>query len=112
MKVLMTPDGKRVVTSNNDQCLYSAPQNPPNTGTDFTRGTDLYYHKARSGNEYYYFVHWSMWQGESGSYELIDFDVAEAFLLKKAGLTGWAGINKSDLKELKKFGFNILEEDA
>jgi len=113
IKVLMTPDGKKVViNTEKDVCLYSAPHNPPNTGTTYTRGTDLYAHKARSGNIYYYYVHWSMWQGEQTSYELISREEAEKFLLKKASLGGWAGLDEEDFELLKEHGFDLLQEDA
>ncbi|MFX0133042.1 MAG: hypothetical protein ACFFDN_05280 [Candidatus Hodarchaeota archaeon] len=111
--VLMTPESKRVVIdTKTDPCLYSSPQNPPNTGTTYTRGTDLYYHKSRAGNEYFYFKHWSMWQGEEGSIQLITKDKAEDFLLEKAGNSGWDSLNESDFENLKEFGFNLLEETA
>ena len=74
-RVLITDDGKRViVNTKTDVCLYETPCNPPNTGTDYTRGTDLYAHRARSGNMYFYLRHWSLWQGEGSNLELISRD--------------------------------------
>lgn len=113
VKVLMTPNSKRVViNTTKDPQLYGAPQNPPNTGLDYTRGTDLYAHKARGGKIYYYYQHWSMWQGEEGSYELISKAEAEDYLLEKAGLAGWAGLTESEIETAKQFGFDLLKEDA
>lgn len=111
-KVLMTSDGKKVVTSSNDICLYSAPVNPPNTGTTFTRGTNLFAHKSRSGNIYFYKYFWSMWQGENSSYELIDKDEAKEFLLVKAGLSGYGSLNAKEIEKAREFGFNLLDETA
>lgn len=96
--LLMTPENKRVVVEvSTDECLYDAPHNPPNTGLQFTSGTDLYAHKARSGKVYFYTYHWSMWQGSEDSYELFDFDDAKDFLLERATIAGHvaAGINQS-----------------
>jgi len=113
IKVLMAPDQKRVViNTEKDTLLYGAPKNPPNTGTTYTRGTDLYEHKSRSGNIYYYFRHWSMWQGEETSYELISREEAEEFLTEKAGLGDWAGLTDEDYDRLKQHGFDLLQEDA
>lgn len=111
--VLQTPEGKRVVIDPVlDPCLYSAPVNPPNTGTTYTSGTDLYAHKARSGQWYYYHKHWSMWQGTETHWELVDKQEAEQFLLCLAGLDWPAGIDEADLKELAEYGFNLLTETA
>jgi len=64
VKILKTPDGKRVkINPPTDICLYESPENPPNTGTVYTRGSDLFAHRARSSTWYFYIVHWSMWQG-------------------------------------------------
>jgi len=78
----------------------------------YTRGTDLYRHVAKSGKEYFYLYHWSLWQGEESSYELISREEAEEFLLKKARLSGWAGLDEKDFERLKEFGFDLLEETA
>ena len=112
-KVLMTPEGKRVIIdTKKDVCLFKAPVNPPNTGIKYTTGTDLYYHKSRNGNDYYYFYHWSMWQGSEDTLELVEKDKVEQFLLKKAGNIGWDSLSEESIKELEKYGFNLLEEDA
>jgi len=112
-RVLITQDGKRVVVNKKtDPCLYESPYNPPNTGTAYTRGIDLYAHKARSGKIYFYFSHWSLWQGEEDSLELISKSEAEEFLLQKAGLTGHGSLDENDYKHLKEYGFNLLDENA
>ena len=113
-KVLMTPNGKKVVIDRKtDPCLYSAPVNPPNTGTRYTTGTDLFAHKARSGKMYYYFYEWSMWQGEESSYELCSKSEAEEFLISKLSNDGWDSISEEKAVEIEKdFGFNLLNETA
>jgi hypothetical protein len=112
-KILKTPDEKRVVVNREtDIVLYDSPVNPPNTGTKYTQGTDLLAHKARSGTVYFYMYHWSMWQGSEDSYELVDADTARNFLLEKAGLTGWAGLDDSDKERALEYFPGIFEEDA
>ncbi len=112
-KVLKTPDGKRaVVNRNRDICLYDSPNNPPNTGTKYTSGTDLLAHKARSGTVYFYLYNWSMWQGSEDSYELINAETAKEFLLEKAGLTGWAELADSEKERAEEYFPGIFEEDA
>lgn len=113
-RVLLTEDGKRVViNTKTDPVLYSSPCNPPNTGTNYTRGTDLHYHKSRKGNEYFYFLHWSLWEKEQNVLELISRSDAEEFLIRKASLIGHGSIDSGDHEKLKEFGFNLLElEDA
>jgi hypothetical protein len=110
-QILMTPDGKRVkINTKEDRCLYDAPQNPSNTGTTYTRGTDLYAHKARSGNWYFYKYHWSMWQGEESALHLITEDEAKDFVIEHAGLTQY-GI-KVDDENILSIWPDIFEETA
>lgn len=112
-KVLKTPDQKRVVVDRKaDIVLYDSPVNPPNTGTTYTSGTDLMAHKARSGTVYFYLYNWSMWQGSEDSYELVGPDVAREFLLQKAGLAGWAGLDEKDKERAEEYFPGIFEEDA
>ena len=76
------------------------------------RGTDLYAHRARSGNVYFYLHHWSLWQRESSWLELVDRHEALDFLLEKARLTNVAAMDEDEIEKAKEFGFNILEETA
>ena len=112
-RVLITKEQKRVIVDiQTDSCLYKSPVNPPNTGTDYTRGTDLYAHRARSGNMYFYLRHWSLWQGEGSNLELISRDEAENFLLEKAGLSGFAAMEESEIEKAIELGFDLFEETA
>jgi hypothetical protein len=111
--ILRTPEGKIVrVNTETDEKLYEAPRNPPNTGTAYTRGTDLYRHVARSGKAYYYLLHWSMWQGEEPSLELISEEKAKNFLIDKAGASGWAKLTEEEMKRAEKLFPGIFEESA
>jgi len=111
--VLRTHDGKKaVIDIAKDAKLYRAPVNPPNTGTQYTSGIDLLAHTARSGNVYFYFYSWSMWEGSNDSFELIDRDAAEAFLTQKAGLADWAALDEHEIELAKEYGIDILEETA
>jgi len=113
-QILLTEDGKRVqINPRQDVKLYDAPNNPPNTGTAYTRGVDLYAHKARSGQWYFYFFSWSMWQGEGSGYTLASRENAILFLQEKATCTGWAELSKSDMERATEvFKEDVFSEDA
>jgi len=111
--VLRTQDGKKVVIeAAKDAKVYNAPVNPPNTGTRYTTGTDLLAHKARSGNMYFYFYRWSMWEGAEESFELIDKAEAEEFLTEMAGLGEHAALTGREIETAKEYGIDIMEETA
>ncbi|MBS3742328.1 MAG: hypothetical protein KGY74_09435 [Candidatus Cloacimonetes bacterium] len=111
--LLLTNEGKKVdVDLALDECLYRSPVNPPNTGTTFTRGSDLYRHVARSGNVYFFINNWSMWQGESKNQQLIEPDEARMFLLEKAQEDGLAGLDYDEIERAEKIFPGIFDEDA
>ena len=111
--ILRTQDGKKVVIDvSKDATLYRCPVNPPGSGTSGFTGTDLLAHKARSGNVYFYFHHWSMWQGSVDSFSLIDRNAAEEFLIEKAGISGQYGLDEREIEFAKEFGFDLMEETA
>jgi len=111
--VLQTNDGKKVVTKPaTDPTLYDAPHNPPNTGTKYTRGIDLKVHKARSGVDYFYFYHWSMWQGEDSNYYLCTNKEAEQFLLDKMAGGYHDRPSPEEVELASEYGINLLEETA
>ena len=115
MEYTLRTDDNKIVTINptEDVQLYDAPRNPPNTGTEYTRGTDLYAHKARSGKWYFYFDSWSMWQGEDGGYRLLGEQEAINFLIGKAGISGHGALSFTERgKSILIFGRNIFAETA
>ena len=111
--VLKTPEGKKVVVNEmTDPCLYEAPSNPPNTGTRYTSGTDLYAHKARSGNIYFYTHSWSMWQGAESEFSLISKEKMESKLVDLMSECGEAYISDSEEETIDQYFPGIFEEDA
>ncbi len=103
--------GRVILNTEKDECLYKAPVNPPNTGTKYTRGSDLYVHRSKKGNLYFYFYRWSLWQGEEDSIQLISHKDTEEFLQEHIGGT-W-GLTLTEAEEIeKKYGFNLTEETA
>lgn len=111
--ILKTPEGKKVVVDlQTDIQLYESPVNPPNTGSDYTRGEDLFAHKTRSNNWYYYLHYWSMWQGEKPRIELITKDNAEKFLIHIASKIDHAALTESEIKLAEEHGFKLFDEDA
>lgn len=114
MMVLKTPENKKVVINpKTDEKIYNAPSNPPNTGTNYTAGTDLYRHVARSGKAYYYTYSWSMWQGTPSHYKLITDEEAKQFLLEIAGINNeWVYLSASEEKRAKELFPDIFDEDA
>lgn len=113
-QILITEEGKRVqITPSEDVCLYYAPHNPPNTDTSYTRGTDLHAHKARSGQWYFYFYSWSMWQGEQSGYTLASRQEAIEFMQGKATCTGHEEPSTSEMERaVEIFGEDIFSENA
>lgn len=81
--VFHTEKGNIVLDTTKDEELYAAPENPPNTGSQYTRGVDLLMHETRKGNKFFYKRYWSMWQGEEGSIELITEQEAIDFFVHK-----------------------------
>ncbi len=86
--------------------------NPPDTGLNYTSGTDLYRHVARSGKAYYYTYDWSMWQGTKDRYALLTEEEAKQFLIRAAGWTGYAALSPEEEKRAQEVFPNIFDEDA
>lgn len=108
-----TSDGKRVVCdTDTDPQLYDAPHNPPNTGTRYTRGTDLYAHAAKSGTVFFYAYSWSMWQGEESTAELWTQAQVEEFIVERMAGPEHARPSSSELERLAEYGINVLDETA
>jgi len=113
MHVLKTPDGKKVVVNRQtDECLFKAARNPPNTGTAYTTGEDLYRHVSRKGNVYYYTFSWSMWAGSTDSYELITEEQAKLFLLNHMIRGGRNILDEDEQKRAEELFPGIFDEDA
>lgn len=112
MKIFQTEDGKKWIADyKHDTKLYEAPVNPPDTGTRYTRGTDLLAHKTKSGAVFFYKYNWSMWQGEESNYEPVSREEAEKFLVQVTG--DYHGFPRAaDLAKLKEFGFDLADETA
>jgi len=114
MIVLRTPEnGKKVVVNtSHDVCLYEAPHNPPNTGTRYTAGTDLYAHKARSGKVYYYSHSWSMWQGSEPEYCLMTDEEMREALVDHASDAGPGSITDTERERIEEYFPGLFVEDA
>jgi len=111
-RVFKEEDGTRwIADTKTDLALYKAPHNPPNTGSTYTRGEDLYVHKTRSHGLKFYVLSWSMWQGEELNLRPVSREEAESFL---EGCVGdyWDFPDEDDKKLLEEYGFKILEETA
>ena len=109
--VLTTPEGKKIVCdTKKDERVYTAPVNPPNTGSRYTRGTDLLLHKSRAGQRYFYFEQWSMWAGEGESYQLITSEEAKQFLLTKLQGNRWDSLDNKGLERAKELFPDLLDE--
>jgi len=111
-KVIKEQDGTRwIADTKTDIKLYDAPVNPPNTGTTYTSGTDLYAHRTRTHGPRFYKLHWSMWQGTESTIEPVSQVEAQEFLENCVG--DYFGFpNKEETELLKEWGFDILTETA
>jgi len=110
--ILKTPDGKVVRLSKNDIRLYEAPCNPPNTGQKYLSGTNLYVHKARSSNLYFYTVEWSLWQGSENTTTLISKQEAIDFMLDKMEGGYWVCPSDERIKTAKEYLGEFDKETA
>jgi len=112
-KIVTEEDGTRwIADTQTDEALYTAPHNPPNTGSAYTRGTDLFVHKTRSHGLRYYTRGWSMWQGEQPDIIVpITREEAEKFLVSHVG-DYWNFPSDEENTKLKEYGFDILQETA
>jgi hypothetical protein len=100
-----------VLNTKTDECIYNTnPTNPD--GRDITRGSDLYAHKGKkNGNIIFYISHWSRWQGEYGSIEVVSKGQAEKFIIERTKVDTWGyPYNKDDEEQLERYNLNILEE--
>lgn len=111
--VFIAQDGARVVCdTKTDPQIYDAPNNPPNTGTRYTRGTDIYAHRAKSGAVFFYARHWSMWQGEQESVELMTADEVREFFAARLNGDWHARPAEEEIAQLSEYGIDLFEETA
>jgi hypothetical protein len=111
-KIIRLEDGTKYVASpKKDVHVYAAPQNPPNTGSRYTSGTDLYAHATTKHGYQFYLYDWSMWQGSEDKIIHVTKDEAIKFLESVSG--DYNGFPDSDdLEELKEYGIDLAEETA
>jgi hypothetical protein len=111
-KVFRLEDGTRFVADvRKDTALYQAPENPPNTGSRYTAGTNLYVHETKSHGNQFYKYRWSMWQGSESVYEYVTKEQAIEFLESVCGdYNGFP--DSADTSMLKEYGIDLLEETA
>ena len=112
IKILVTEGKKVKIDTDEDVCLYKSPVNPPNTGTEYTRGRDLYVHESKSGNIYFYVHNWSMWEREEDHLFLVSKEAAKTLLLQKAAIIGWGEFSKEEIERAEQYFPGIFEEDA
>lgn len=111
--IFTTHEGKRVVCDTNDDLqIYIAPRNPPNTGTKFTRGTDIYAHTAQSGTVFFYAQNWTMWQGEDESVELMTVEEVKDFFAGRLNGDSYGRPSETEISQLSDFGIELFEETA
>lgn len=111
--IFTSHDGKRVVCdTDTDVQIYDAPHNPPNTGTRYTRGSDLYAHKAKSGQVYFYARHWSMWQNEEETVNLLTPDEVREFFAERMNGDFHGRPADSEIAALADYGIDLFEETA
>jgi len=111
--IFLTEDGKKIIADmETDVRLYKSPVNPPNTGTRYTRGTDLYAHTTKNGSNYFYIYSWSMWQGEESRVSLISTDDAQAFIADRTSAQGPTLLNQDEIATALLFFPDLFEEDA
>ena len=112
MKAVFYDGEKRwIADTKEDEFLFGTPVNPPNTRTTYTRGTDLFVHRTKSGKVYLYFLDWSLWQGEEDRIREATVEEAQKFL--ERWLSSPWGPSEEELSRFKELtGIDLLEETA
>ncbi len=101
---------EEVLQTEDDLCVFRAPRKMAD-GQKFLSGKDLFMHKAGTGREVYYLLHWSARPNKNEQITLISHNMAEKFL-EERGIF-FNTISKEDEKAvatLKQYGWGILEE--
>jgi len=101
-------DKKVILDRQKDECLYMSPRNLQN----ITRGEDLYRHVTKKGTIVYYIYSWSMWQGETCDYKIVNEETAKDFLLDRAGEPSPYGLSRDEIEKAQKLFPDLFEEDA
>ena len=112
-KIIKLEDGTCwIANTKTDETLYCAPFNPPNTGQTYTRGTDLYAHQTKKHGVQFYFLDWSMWQGEEEHITPVTREEAIDFLKEQVG--DYWGFPKDDTIKMlqEKYDIDLMEETA
>ena len=111
-KIIRLEDGTKYVANlKKDIKVYAAPVNPPNTGSIYTDGTDLYTHATKTHGYQFYKYEWSMWQGSEDKIIPVTKDEAIRFL--ESVSDDYNGFpDADDLEELKEYGIDLAEETA
>jgi hypothetical protein len=100
---------KRILNTDRDARLYSAPRSSEKECLAWKRGKDIYYHRIGEGRGIYYLHKWTLFPDESDSVLVLPDRQAERFL-------GERGLECTELpgmkaySTLKNWGYGILEE--
>ena len=101
---------EEILQTENDLCLFRAPKKMAD-GQKFPSGKDLFMHKARTGRETYYLLHWSIRPNKTEQIAQLSKGMAEKFL-EDRGIF-FNSVSKEDEKAvatMKQYGWGILEE--
>lgn len=111
-KIIRLEDGTKYIANlKKDPRLYRSPQNPPNTGSRYTEGTDLYAHLTQNHGYQFYKYEWSMYQGSEDKVIPVTRDEAIQFL--ESVSDDYNDFPDSDdIENCKEFGIDLSEETA
>jgi hypothetical protein len=101
---------EEILQTENDLCLFRAPRKTADW-QKFPSGKDLYMHKAGTGRETYYLLHWSVRPNKKEQIAQVSQGMAEKFL-EDRGIF-FNSVSKEDEKAvatMKQYGWGILEE--
>ncbi len=111
--ILMTSDNKKVVINlDEDTFLFKDIRIARGTEILLKSGTDLFTHKAKSGQNYFYRHEWSKQAGAPDFYTLMTNEEVKAFILKRAGDPMRGALTEENIKAAQKEFPDIFDETA
>lgn len=102
---------KRILILDTNPCLYSMSDELEKAKPLYPIGKNLYFHKSRNENEYFYFHIWSMEKGFKRTNQLCSWTEAQSFLQEKLCYDDCSKSEDRQAESLEKdYGFDLMEE--
>jgi hypothetical protein len=108
-RVVRTDKGTVILDTATDVVLYATPCKDKDPR--FVRGTDMYVHRSKAGNIYYYLQDWAQWHAEEGPIRVVTQEEAIKFLQDRVG-DGSGFPDERQMKLLEEYGLGGIFEET